>query len=430
MKKVASLFFAAALATVITGCGGSNTNTTPQNVTSSTAAVKAPAVISTTQASSANQRVFVAFSHAMDASTINSTNLSISGVNSSVSYDAKNRIAYMTPSVQLSTGATYDATVSKGVRDMNGVNLAGQFNFAFSTTTTVDTTPPTVINFSSGCLPANGPITVTFSEGIDSSTLSGSTFIVDGVTGTVSYDSVTHIASFTPNSPLTPGATYNVTITTGVTDLAGNHLGANLPYGSQNYQFTVTVCNTPPPTTFCSYSKGAYAGPGAPGQLLSNNYTTVFSSGLTIGINDAAGPQHDDFWTGDSTGLSALQTFLTSPALGASGALTTDATNPTATDSGNLPSQTASLAINVGLSGTGSDPAGFGNLVLHDTGTSLDGSTVSEILAAANKALAGGGLPDGFTFDDLNTLVANINLSWDNCSQSDWGAAHLSVAAQ
>jgi hypothetical protein len=429
MKKVASLFFAAALVTIFTGCGGSNTNTAPQNVTSSTA-VKAPAIISTTQSSSANQRVFVGFSHAMDASTITSANLSIAGASSSVSYDTKNRIAYLTPSTQLAAGNTYNVNVAKGVRDMSGVNLSAPFNFAISTKASLDTTPPTVINFSSGCVPANGPITVTFSEDIDSSTLSGSTFIVDGVTGTVSYDPVTHIASFTPNSPLTPGATYNVTITTGVTDLAGNHLGANLPYGSQNFQFTVTVCTTPPPTSFCSYSKGGYAGPGAPGQLLTNNYTTVFSSGLTIGINDAAGPQHDDFWTGDSTGLSALQTFLTAPVGGTSTALTVDATNPTTVDTGNLAPQTASLAINVALSGTGSDPAGFGNLVLHDTGTSLDGSTVSEILAAANNALAGNGLPDGFTFDDLNTLVANINLSWDNCTQSDWGAAHLSVAAQ
>jgi hypothetical protein len=431
MKKVASLFFAAALATIVTGCGSSNSTTTPQNVTtSSSAAVKPPAIISTTQSSSANQRVFVGFSHAMDASTINPTNLSISGASSSVSYDAKNRIAYLTPSTQLVAGTTYGVNVSKGVRDMNGVNLSGPFNFAISTKASLDTTAPTVINFSTGCVSANGPITVTFSEDIDSSTLSGSTFIVDGVTGTVSYDSVTHIASFTPNSPLTPGATYNVTITTGVTDLAGNHLGANLPYGSQNFVFTITVCTTPPPTTFCSYSKGGYAGPGAPGQLLSNNYTTVFSSGLTIGINDAALPQHDDFWTADSTGLSALQTFLTSPAGGPSGALTVDATNPTATDSGNLPTHAAALTINIGLSGTGSDPAGFGNLVLHDTGTSLDGSTVSEILAAANNALAGNGLPDGFTFSDLNSLIDNINQSWDNCSQSDWGAAHLSVAAQ
>jgi hypothetical protein len=108
--------------------------------------------------------------------------------------------------------------------------------------------------------------------------------------------------------------------------------------------------------------------------------------------------------------------------------LTIDATNPTATDSGNLAPQTVALTGSIALSGVGSDPAGFGNLVLHDTGGSLDGSTVSEILAAVNGALAGNGLPSGYTFDTLNDLVANINLSWDNCQQSDWGAAHLSVA--
>jgi hypothetical protein len=51
-----------------------------------------------------------------------------------------------------------------------------------------------------------------------------------------------------------------------------------------------------------------------------------------------------------------------------------------------------------------------------------------KILAAVNDALAGNGLLAGYTFSTLNDLVANINLSWDNCQQSDWGAAHLSVA--
>jgi hypothetical protein len=241
----------------------------------------------------------------------------------------------------------------------------------------------------------------------------------------VSYDPATHIASFTPSSPLTPGATYNVTITSGVTDLAGNHLGGG-SYG-QDFTFTVTVCSTPPPQNFCSYTKGGYAGAGAPGQLLDNNYTTVFSEGLTIGINDAGGPQHDIMWTGDSTGLAALKSYMVSPAAGSSTALTGDAVNQTASDSGSLSEQTAALTINVGLSGVNGDPAGFGDLVLHDTGGSLDGSTVSEILAAANNALAGNGLPSGYSFDDLNALITNINESWDNCVQSDWAKAHLSA---
>jgi len=428
MKKVVSLLVASALATIIVSGCGSSMNPTPQSFTPVTQAAKPPMVISTTQSSSANQRVFVAFSHAMDATTINSTNLSIAGVESAVSYDAKNKIAYLAPSTQLSSGATYGVSVAKEVRDTNGTSIGGKYSFAITTAPLADTTPPTVISVDTGCVPAGGPIHATFSEAIDSSTLSGSTFIVEGVLGTVSYDPVTHIASFTPTNPLTPGATYSVTITSGVTDLSGNHLGADQPYGERDFEWTITVCATPPPPSFCSYSKGGFGGEGAPGQFLDNNYTTVFSSGLTIGINDAGGPQHHDLWTGDSTGLSTLKTFLTSPAGGSSGALTVDATNPTATDSGNLAPQTAALTATVGLSGVGGDPAGFGNLVLHDTGGSLDGSTVSEILAAANSALAGNGLPAGYTFDTLNDLVANINLSWDNCVQSEWGAAHLSVA--
>ena len=268
---------------------------------------------------------------------------------------------------------------------------------------------------------------VTFSEAMDSSTITAGSFFVLGTTGTVSYDSVTHIASYTPSVPLTAGATYFVSVNSSVTDLAGNHLSFGNGSG-QEFQWQITVCNTPPPASFCSYSKGGYHGTGAPGQLLDNNFTTVFSGGLTIGINDDSGPQHHNIWTGDSTGLANLKTFLTSPAGGPSGALTVDATNPTATDAGNLPEQTATLSINVGLSGVSGDPAGFGNLVLHDTGGSLDGSSVSEILAAANLALAGGGLPSGYTFSTLNDLIDNLNNSWDGCQQSTWGAAHLSIA--
>ena len=46
------------------------------------------------------------------------------------------------------------------------------------------------------------------------------------VTGTVSLDVTGTIATFTPLSPLAPSTTYMATITTGVTDLAGNPLAS------------------------------------------------------------------------------------------------------------------------------------------------------------------------------------------------------------
>jgi hypothetical protein len=68
---------------------------------------------------------------------------------------------------------------------------------------------------------------------------------------------------------------------------------------------------------------------------------------------------------------------------------------------------------------------GFGGLVLTGTGTSLDNMTVSQILAAANHALAGSGLPAGFSFSSLNDLIDLLNNSFDGCSPTDWATAHL-----
>ena len=105
---------------------------------------------------------------------------------------------------------------------------------------TRDTTAPTVQSTS----PANGvggaaratPITVTFSEEIDASTVTGATFTVTGLTGTVTAGGSTAIFTFA--GQLTAGATYTATITTGVADVAGNHLAAD-------HLWTFTANSTP-----------------------------------------------------------------------------------------------------------------------------------------------------------------------------------------
>lgn len=92
-----------------------------------------------------------------------------------------------------------------------------------------DTTKPTVSQTS----PANGvtgvavnsAISVTFSEAIDPSTVTTSTFQVAGVTGPVSVNGTT--ATFTPSSNLGYNTPYTVTLTTGVKDTAGNTMAAN-----------------------------------------------------------------------------------------------------------------------------------------------------------------------------------------------------------
>jgi hypothetical protein len=417
-KFTISLFSVALLA--IAGCatGIRSNNQLPtknQEVFSS----KTPVVITSTPAGNfaTNKQLFVAFSHKMDAESLK--NISVDGTSVNVRYDAKNRIAYLRPNAVLQSNHEYKITVPASVLSAEGVGVPVAHTLKVETRDTPNLSTPGVHVINVGCLPTNGSIRVIFDEDMDGTTINETTFLVAGVTGTVTYDAVTRIATFTPSAELTAGTSHTVTLTTGITDLGGKPLGSN-------FVFDITTCTGPGGQSFCSYSKGGYQGNGAPGQIFNDNFTFAFPAGMTIGVNDGGGPLHHEIWTSDSTGMTTLQSYLTSPAGGPSTALTTDRVNPGATASGSLSEQVAALTLNVHFSGTASSmPAGFGDLKLKNTGTSLDGATISAILAIADNSLAGEGLPVGYSFGSLNDLIANLNLSWDNCVQSDWAKEHL-----
>ncbi len=96
-----------------------------------------------------------------------------------------------------------------------------------------DTVAPTV----SSTNPANGAtgvaiITASFSEAMDPSTITASTFTLTGpgstpVAGTAAYSVSTGVAVFTPTSALTPSTTYTATITTGAKDASANALATS-----------------------------------------------------------------------------------------------------------------------------------------------------------------------------------------------------------
>ena len=87
-------------------------------------------------------------------------------------------------------------------------------------------------------IPANSVIRATFSEPVNVTT---TTFVLEAggvvpVTGTV--DVVGNVATFTPDSPIASPYSYTATISTGVQDLAGNHMTAD-------YSWTFTTVGTP-----------------------------------------------------------------------------------------------------------------------------------------------------------------------------------------
>ena len=72
----------------------------------------------------------------------------------------------------------------------------------------------------------NRQVSVVFTKPMDPSTITTNSFKVVGATGTVIYDAINRIAAFSPSPDFAPNTTYNATITTAATDLAGTPLAA------------------------------------------------------------------------------------------------------------------------------------------------------------------------------------------------------------
>jgi len=228
-----------------------------------------PTVIAVSPANGATQvdpttAVSITFSEAMDASTINGTNISLrlssSGalVTGTVTYNATSHVATFTPAAALGVPANYTVTVSTGVKDLAGNAMSAAFQ---STFTTADLTPPTVVSTSPANLATSVPTTTgvsaTFSKSMDATTINATTFTLKvtstsaAVTGTVSYNAATNTATFTPSAPLAQSTSYTATITTGARDTFGNALASNFAW-----TFT-TIDTTPPTVTAVSPTNGA-----------------------------------------------------------------------------------------------------------------------------------------------------------------------------
>lgn len=112
-----------------------------------------------------------------------------------------------------------------------------------------DVSPPTVTftNPTKGAsnVPASAEVHATFSEVLDPSTVTGSTFTVTNggvpVSGTVTSAGTT--ATFTPTSDLALDGSFLATVSTGVTDLAGNALAT---------EFTWTFATSVEPTVIAT----------------------------------------------------------------------------------------------------------------------------------------------------------------------------------
>ncbi len=210
------------------------------------AATAAPTVISTVPTNQAtgvptNQALSAVFSEAMNPSTINAATFTLAGpggaaVNGVVTYIAAGSIATFTPAAALAANAVYTATVTTGAQDLQARGLAGNYVWTFTTAAGPDITPPTVISTipanAATNVPTNQAVTATFSEAMNPATLNPTSYTLQGpggaaVAGAVTYAAIGDTAIFTPAATLAPNTLFTATITTMVTDLAGNALASN-----------------------------------------------------------------------------------------------------------------------------------------------------------------------------------------------------------
>lgn len=222
-----------------------------------------PKVISTQPANTAtgvaiNPRIGATFSKDMDPSSITATSFTLqqgaTAVAGAVSYTGTT--ATFAPASSLALNTVFTATITTAVKDLAGNAPASKYVWTFTTGTLSDTTPPTVTSTN----PVNGAIGValnktinaTFSKPLNPSTLSTAHFTVTdsnavSIAGSVAYDSINNIVSFTPSINLAASTTFTALLTTGITDLAGNALASNF-----TWSFTTGTQVAQPPIVFGS----------------------------------------------------------------------------------------------------------------------------------------------------------------------------------
>lgn len=180
-----------------------------------------------------NTSITVTFNEPIDTATLGiSTFLLSGGIVGTVKYDVPSKTATFYPAVNLSHNTTYTATITSDVKDLSGNALASPYSWTFTTGSESDTTPPTIQTVSpvqgAVAVQINPVITAVFSEEMDFTSFDPTTILLtnSGIKD-ISYNQISKTVSFRPESNLSYGTTYTVTIT-GVKDKSGNVIAS--PY--------------------------------------------------------------------------------------------------------------------------------------------------------------------------------------------------------
>lgn len=235
---------ATALSVVLAACGGGGQAPILGAGGISPVIVLPPTVTVVTPSSGAlnvapNVKTITAvFSKAMDPATLTNASFTLACpvatpiTGGTVSYLADSKMATLPLLAVLPVATVCTATVTTAAKDSTGLNLASNYAWQFTTSASTDVTAPTVtlvnpLDAATG-VATNTAVNATFSEAMDPLTVKTANFTLTSVggpvAGTVSINPLNTLATFTPSANLAVNTTYTATVTTGVTDQAGNPL--------------------------------------------------------------------------------------------------------------------------------------------------------------------------------------------------------------
>jgi hypothetical protein len=229
-----------------------------------------PAVTATVPASGAtnvplNQKITATFNIPMNASTITTAGtftLAVAGggaaVPGTVTYDAASNTAIFAPTAALAANTQFTATLTTAAQSAQGSALAANYIWSFTTGLEVSASAPFATSTSplnaAINVPLNQKISATFSAFMDPATISapGTFTVVETIGGTaipgsVTYDTASKTAIFTPSVALANNTQYTAAISNAARDLTGNVLmtgGVPNPWSFTTGSSTNTIAPT------------------------------------------------------------------------------------------------------------------------------------------------------------------------------------------
>lgn len=293
------------LAALVTGCGGSSSDSASASDTAALTILATNPITSAT-AITLNNSVTATFSTAMDKTTLDTSSFSVKGAGEAtlagvVSLDTASNTVTFKPTNTFTQSTVYTATLTVAAKSTAGKSLASNYVWTFTSGVASDTTAPTVsstdpINTATG-VPLNRNINAVFSESLAPASVSTDSFSLTAdagataIAGAVIY--ADKLVTFNPTSNLTASTLYTAKLTTAVKDLAGNALATDY---SWTFTTGVAVASGPSPVNLLTAGNFVI--------LTKTGITNVHTSAITghIGASPITAAANDNVFCTEITG--------------------------------------------------------------------------------------------------------------------------------